>query len=176
MEDIILKTDRLILRYQEKSDIKYLVDLWMAQDITKYCGGPRDKAYLIDEFRGSAEDPRKLEYDLWPVELKSTRTLIGHAGFIPKQIKGKEYIELNYYIEKSKWRKGYGKEIANALLNYAFNEKKLDKVIAIIDPQNGASKALAKVIGMKYWINDERSEIVKSIYIAKKRNLTTAST
>jgi hypothetical protein len=34
--------------------------------------------------------------------------LVGQAGFIAKEIKGKEYLELNYYIDKRKWKKGYG--------------------------------------------------------------------
>ena len=106
MNDIILKTSRLILRYQEKSDIKFLVDLWMDEEMTKYTGGPRDKLSLIEEFRKIAEDPKREGYDLWPIELKNSHELIGHAGLIPKEIKGKEYIELNYYIDKKKWGKG----------------------------------------------------------------------
>jgi ribosomal-protein-alanine N-acetyltransferase len=167
MDDTILKTQRLVLRYQRKSDIKFLVYLWMDEEMTKYTGGPREKSVLIDEFRSIAENPTRLEYDLWSIELKSNHELIGQAGFIPKEIKGKAYIELNYYIDKLKWGKGYGKKIAKALLDYALNVKKLNNVIAIIDPDNESSKAVAKSIGMKYWINEERSDKVKSIYIAK---------
>ena len=168
MDDAIIKTSRLILRYQRKSDIKFLVYLWMDEEMTKYTGGPRDKLNLIEEFRKIAEDPKKEEYDLWPIELKNTHELIGYAGFIPKEIKGKEYIELNYYIDKTKWKKGYAKGISKALVDYAFNEKKLDKVIAIINPENEASKEAAKSIGMKYWMNEERSGKIKSIYIKRK--------
>jgi RimJ/RimL family protein N-acetyltransferase len=167
MDDMILKTERLILRYQRKSDINFLVELWMDEDMTKYTGGPRGKAFLIDEFRKTSVDPKKLEYDLWIIELKNTHEVIGQAGFIPKEMKGKEYIELNYYIEKSKWKKGYGKEIAKELINYAFIEKKLDRVISIIDLENEASKKLAKSIGMKYWMNEDRSGKIKSIYSIK---------
>ena len=168
MEDTIIKTERLILRYQRKSDIKFLVELWMDEEMTKYTGGPRDKTLLMEEFRKIAEDPQKLEYDLWTIELKSTHELIGQAGFIPKEIKGKEYIELNYYIEKSKWKKGYAKEIAKSLIKYAFEIKKLDKVISIIDLENESSKATAKSIGMKYWMNEDRSGKKKSVYIVRK--------
>jgi RimJ/RimL family protein N-acetyltransferase len=167
MEDTIIKTERLILRYQRKSDSKFLLYLWMDEEMTKYTGGPRDKAQLIEEFRKIAEDPRKIEYDLWPLETKGNHELVGQAGFIPKEIKGKEYLELNYYIDKSKWKNGYGKEIAKSLIKYGFEVKKLDKIISIIDPENEASKALAKSIGMKYWTNEDRSDEIKSIYIIK---------
>jgi ribosomal-protein-alanine N-acetyltransferase len=168
MDDAILKTERLILRYQRKSDIKFLVGLWMDEDITKYAGGPREKSRLIEEYRNVAEEPQKAEYDLWCIELKHTRELIGQAGLIPRTIKGKELIEFGCYIDKAKWGKGYAKEIAASLLEYAFREKKLDKVIATIDPENEPPKAVAKSIGMKYWMNDESSGKVKSIYIKRK--------
>ena len=92
MDDTILETQRLILRYQRKSDIKFLVYLWMDEEMTKYTGGPREKSVLIDEFRTIAEEPTKLEYDLWTIELKSNHELIGQAGFIPKQLKEKNIL------------------------------------------------------------------------------------
>ena len=168
MDDEIFKTPRLILRYQRKSDIKFLVHLWMDEEMTKYTGGPRNKMNLIEEFRKIAEDPKKEEFDLWSIEIRNTHEVIGQAGFIPKEIKGKEYIELNYYIDRIKWGKGYAKEISKALLDYAFNKKMLDKIIAIIDPENEASKVVARSIGMKYWMNEERSGNIKSVYMIRK--------
>ncbi|MDX9827421.1 MAG: GNAT family protein [Spirochaetia bacterium] len=170
MDDTIIKTQRLVLRYQRKSDIKFLVDFWMDEEHTKFTGGPRDKMFLIDEFREVAENPRGLEYDLWPLELKNSHELVGQAGFIPKTIKDNEYVELNYYIDKSKWGKGFAKEIAKALIEYGFTVKKLDKIIAIIDPENEASKAVAKASGMKYWINETRSGKIKSVYCIKNES------
>jgi len=168
MDDMILASERLVVRYQRKSDIKFLVDLWMDEEVTRYSGGPREKLALVEEFRRIAAEPRKEEYDLWPVELKASHELVGYAGFIPKVVKGKDYIELNYYICKAKWRKGYGKEAAKALLAYAFERKGLEQVIAIIEPANEASKALAKAIGMRYWINEEREGKTKSVYVARR--------
>ena len=167
MDDTIIATKRLVARYQRKSDIKFLVDLWMDEEMTKYVGGPREKQFLIDEFRRIAENPREDEFDLWPVELKHSRELVGHAGFIPKEIKGKEYLELNYYIARPAQGKGYATEIAKGLLEYAFGVKQLDRIIAIIHPENEASKAVAKAVGMKYWCNEERPSGVKSVYLIR---------
>jgi RimJ/RimL family protein N-acetyltransferase len=167
MDDTILRTERLLLRYQRKSDIEFLVYLWMDEEMTEYTGGPRDRTFLIDEFRKIAEDPEKLEYDLWPIELTETHELVGHAGFIPKEVNGKEYLELNYYIDKYQWNKGYGKEISWNLIRFAFEAKRVDKVISIIDPDNVASQALARSIGMEFWLKEERNGKIKIIYIIK---------
>lgn len=137
MDDTILKTSRLVLRYQRKSDIKFLEYLWMDEEMTKYTGGPRDKQNLIEEFRRIAEAPKKEEYDLWPVEIKNTHELIGYAGFIPKEIKGKKYIELNYYIDRTKWRKGYAKEVAKSIgMKYWTNEERSGSVKSIYIPES----------------------------------------
>jgi len=168
MDDMILTTKRLLLRYQRKSDVAFLVGLWTDEEMTKYTGGPRSKAYLIEEFRRIASEPIKEEYDLWPIELRNSHELVGYAGFIPKTIKGKEYIELNYYIEKKYWGNGYAKEIAKALIEYGFITKELEKIVAIIDPENEPSKEVAKKCGMKYWINEERDNKKKSIYLIKR--------
>ena len=64
MDDLILKTSHLILRYQRKSDIKFLVDLWMDEDNTKYVGGPREKQFLIDEFRSGKVGRITLEFPM----------------------------------------------------------------------------------------------------------------
>jgi len=144
MDDTILTTQRLVLRYQRESDIAFLVDLWIDEDMTKYTGGPREKSFLLREMQKTAAGPRMEEYDLWPVVLKESGEPIGHAGFIPKEIQGQELIELNYYIAKKNWGRGYAKEIAQGLIEYGFRVKKLRKIIAIIDPSNEASKKVAE--------------------------------
>ncbi len=171
MEDTILVTKRLLLRYQRKSDINFLVNLWMDEEMTKYTGGSRNKTDLIEEFKRIASEPRKEEYDVWPVELKKSHDLIGYAGFIPKEVNGKGYIELNYYIEKKHWGKGYATEIAKKLIEYGIEIKGLKQIVAIIDPENDASKEVAKKSGMKYWINEERSGKKKSIYIIRRKEI-----
>jgi RimJ/RimL family protein N-acetyltransferase len=39
-----LETERLILRVQQARDVPYLVDLWADPEVTRYLGGPRDRA------------------------------------------------------------------------------------------------------------------------------------
>jgi len=171
MDDVILKTERLLLRYQRKTDVSFLVDLWTDEDMTKYTGGPRNKNEMIEEFERIASEPQKEEYDLWPIELKKSHELIGYAGLTPKEIKGTDYIELNYFIAKNYWRNGYAKEIAMALIKYGFEGKGLIKLIAIINPENEPSKIVAEKVGMKYWINEVRSGKEKSIYIIENEEI-----
>ncbi len=164
IDDSILVTDRLNLRYQRDIDIPFLIYLWTDEEMTKHTGGPREIKMLENEFRAVSIDPQKLEWDLWVIEDKTTGKLIGQAGFIPKEIDGTDYIELNYYICKEQWRNGYALEIAKGLIDYVFVNKKADEIISIIDSGNIVSEKVAKAVGMEYWKTVNRFGIDKLIY------------
>lgn len=56
--------------------------------------------------------------------------------------------EIGYSILKEHWRKGYGKEAAARVLQYAFEDVNLHTVFAMISPQNEGSQKIVKGIGM----------------------------
>lgn len=166
MEQIarILETKRLVLRYLSEGDIDFAVKLWLDPDMTRYTGGPRERGFLETEFSKAVADPCAEEYDLWMVERKDTGERIGQAGFIPKEIDGEEYMELNYYIWKAHWGRGYATEMAEALRDYGFKAKGLATLIAVIDEENAASRRVAEKIGMRVWKKSTRNDVEKVIY------------
>ena len=149
-QKIILRTDRLCLRRIQASDISTLIDLWCDPDVTKYLGGPRDREKIKPLFEEDIENPFAHEYDLWPVEELATNEVVGYCGLLEKEVDGKDEIEINYIFKESAWGKGFAKEIGKGIIEYAFNVKKLDRLIALIKPENKASEFVAKKIGMKY--------------------------
>ena len=149
-QKIILQTDRLCLRRIQTSDISTLVDLWCDPDVTKHLGGPRDREKIKPLFEEDAENPFANEYDLWPVEEMQTSEVVGYCGLLEKEVDWKDEIEINYIFKPSAWGKGYAKEIGKAIIEYAFIEKKLERLIALIKPENEVSEYVAKKIGMKY--------------------------
>lgn len=164
MNTALLATERLILRYPEESDLEFLVGLWSDEEMTRHTGGPRRRDFLEEEFRRAILDPAAEEFDLWVMEEKATGMPVGHAGLLPKEVGGKAYIELNYFIEKTRWGSGFAGEIACALVEYAFRKKGLTELIAVIHPENAASAAVVKKAGMRFWTKEERSGVLKHIY------------
>jgi ribosomal-protein-alanine N-acetyltransferase len=138
------------LRRIQASDIPTLMDLWCDPDVTRYLGGPRDPEKIKPLFEEDLKDPFAYEYDLWPVEEKQTKEVIGYCGLLEKEVDGKNEIELNYIFSPSAWGKGYAMEIGKGLIEYAFTVKKLERLIALIKPENKASESVAKKIGMKF--------------------------
>ena len=168
MNEIIVTTSRLILRYPVKEDIEFMVQLWMDPDMTKYTGGHRERTFLENEFNNATLPEKREEYDLWVLEERESKRLIGSAGFIPKEIDGKIYVELNYYIEKKYWGMGYAKEISAGLIHYGFTIKDQNEIISIIAKNNSVSMKVAESVGMKKWKQEKRSGELKYIYKIKR--------
>jgi ribosomal-protein-alanine N-acetyltransferase len=146
---IILQTERLILRRLQPADIPALIDLWCDPDVTQHLGGPRDRAKLEPLFAEDAKNPFAEQYDLWPLLKKSSEQVIGHCGLLEKEVDGTDEIEVIYILKASEWGKGYATEIAKAIIDYAFVKRKLERLIALIEPENAASEHVAVKIGMK---------------------------
>jgi RimJ/RimL family protein N-acetyltransferase len=147
-----LETDRLVLRDIEEDDAEALADLWTDPDVTMFMGGPRDYDNMISVFEqdAAASDNELRIYDLWPLVEKSSGQVIGHCGLSDKDVEGELEIELVVVLARQAWGKGYATEISRALLDFAFETAGLERVIALIDPQNETSQHMALKVGMEF--------------------------
>lgn len=149
-EKIILETKRLLLRHPIEADIDPLVALWCDPEVTRHLGGPRDQLALRESLEQASQSPFPEEYDLWATVERKGGKVVGHCGLLDKEVEGKTEIELVYVIAHEYWGKGYATEIAEALKNYAFDELEVDRLIALIEPENKASEKVAIKVGMTY--------------------------
>jgi RimJ/RimL family protein N-acetyltransferase len=102
------------------------------------------------------------------VILRQTNELIGMCGIVPyigdfsvfhsfggtdKGGLAQAEVGLMWAINPEQWRKGYAHETALALLDYAFNELRLRRVIATTEHDNIASQAVMRKLGMQIETN-----------------------
>jgi [ribosomal protein S5]-alanine N-acetyltransferase len=165
---IILETDRLLVRRQQTGDIPFLADLWSDPEATRYLGGPRDRDWLQTVFEETAADPFAEQYDLWPVVEVETGQVVGHCGLLDKEVEGKTEIELTYVLSPAVWGKGYATEIGQAIKQYAFEKMRLERLIALIEPDNQQSEKVAVKLGMSF----EKEVIrpggaIRKVYVVK---------
>jgi ribosomal-protein-alanine N-acetyltransferase len=80
---------------------------------------------------------------------KEENKLIGWCGFGPLEFEPSE-IEIYYGLSRDYWGKGFATEAAKALLDYGFGLIGLDKIVAIVMPENIASKKVIEKMGMIY--------------------------
>ncbi|MCH7610550.1 MAG: GNAT family N-acetyltransferase [Chloroflexi bacterium] len=139
----------MILRFQQASDVEFLVDLWSNPEVTRYMGGSRDQDTLRSGFEETAKDPYAERFVLWPLIDKDSGKPVGHCGLLDKQVEGKTEIELVYVLAPTAWGRGYATEIGIALKRYAFGEMSIRRLIALTEPRNTASEKVAVKIGMR---------------------------
>src|SRR4029079_8793432 len=58
--------------------------------------------------------------------------------------------EIGWHLARRAWGKGYASEAALEVLRYGFDDLGLERIIAVIKPQNVRSGAVAKRIGMRW--------------------------
>lgn len=87
---------------------------------------------------------------------KETGKLLGMGGLTPWKWKDEDLIDITYRLRTSAQGKGFGMELARALVEYGFNVLKLSQITATITPDNIPSKKMAEKLGMKF---DQRIEL-----------------
>jgi RimJ/RimL family protein N-acetyltransferase len=102
------------------------------------------------------------------VILKATNDLIGVVGYttlfhpLTEILEGKSSREahlhpemgLFYAISRDHRRQGYAQEAAQALINFAFENFNLKRIVANTDFDNAASQAVMKKLGMTLYRNE----------------------
>lgn len=149
-KDVKIETERLLLRPLKKSDADPLARIWSDPNVTRYMGGSRDFNEVCETFEADANSSSQTDFDLWPVVEKASGQVVGHCGLIDKEVEGEGEFELVYVFDTSVWGKGYATEAASAVRDYAFEQLGLQRIIALIDPENIASERVASKVGMQF--------------------------
>lgn len=93
------------------------------------------------------QDPSLMGYGLWLLKHRADKVIFGSAGFKGKpDIAGQ--IEIGYGISATYRRKGYTFEAAQALVNWAFQQPTVRRVIAECLPDNAGSIRILEKLGM----------------------------
>lgn len=152
--DLVLETDRLILRPLELSD---------AQEMFAMDKNPEVHKYLWQKPAQTIEESIKvIDYVLsqyktnkigrFATILKDTKEFIGWTGikFVTEQPENGNinFYDYGYRLNEKFWGKGYATEASIAWLDYGFNQMKIEKMNAYTHAENQASNHILKKIGM----------------------------
>ena len=100
-------------------------------------------------------------FGLWAVCLKDTGKMIGDCGLTLQCIDGKMLPEIGYHIRRDCQRKGYAKEAAGAVRDWAFKNTDYPALYSYCKYTNIPSIKTAEAIGMHFdkEYPDEANEI-----------------
>lgn len=152
---ISIETERLILREIEHTDKNDLYEMDADPAVHLYI--ENRPATSIDEVIAAIEGIKNQYKEngiaRWAVVDKLTRECIGWAGlkFFKQALNNHSYFyELGYRFKKKHWGKGFATEASGAVLDYGFMNLNIDKVYAITDPENTASKKVLIKLGFYF--------------------------
>jgi len=150
---IYLETERLILREIVPEDAESFFAMDSDPEVVKYVGiKPLTDINQSIEMIGSIRNQYKENgIGRWAVVRKEDGRMIGWSGLkLIKEINNHQNIhDLGYRFTPEYWGKGYATETAIAVLNYGFNEMKLDKIFAYADVENEASNHVLRKLGFE---------------------------
>jgi RimJ/RimL family protein N-acetyltransferase len=147
--DLVIETDRLILRRWRSTDVTPNTEMLADPDSARFITS--DGKPVVDEFVGwrnaaiMAGHWALHGFGLFVVEEKLTGRYVGRVG--PWFPAGWPGFEVGWGIAKSFRGKGHAVEAATASIDWAFATFETDKIVHLIRPENFASQKVARRLG-----------------------------
>ena len=146
-----VETDRLILRPWTAADLDPLAAIFAAPAFWHF---PFRRGFTRDETEQFLE--RQFDhwathgFGSWAAELKDGRRLIGYIGlavptWLPQVMPA---VEVGWRLHPDHWGRGLATEGGRASIRYGFEELALERIIAIVMPENVASRRVISRLGM----------------------------
>ncbi len=144
----MLETERLILRPLVETDVDAIYTMRSDADVMHFIREPQNR----DESANWVE----LVSSRWATEQigfcamveKSSVKFAGWCGLW--QLRETGETEVGYAVAKDFWGKGFATEAAVEFLDYAFETLQREKIVAVAQPENAASRRVMEKLGMRY--------------------------
>lgn len=168
----IFETDRLIIRNLIQADSDDYFDMMgnpnVMSLIPRKVMSREESNKHLNNFIG--KDQTLTDTKVWGIETKNENEFIGLCAFLKND---ENEDEIGYRLREKHWKKGFGTEIAKGLINFGFEQMKMDKITADVDAKNlNSVKILEKfMVQTKEFFNesdnciDRRYEIIKNNWL-----------
>jgi RimJ/RimL family protein N-acetyltransferase len=143
----VIETPRLALRrwtYVDRDAFRAMVShpdsMRYQHDSMPFAPDEADAALLLTIER------YKKGFGDWAIVRRDDGCILGECGLTVE--KESAEIEIGYMLDPPHWGQGYALEAATAVMRYAFDRLKLDRLIALVRPENERSIRLLEKLGM----------------------------
>jgi len=148
-----IETARLSLRELREDDAEALARIFSHPSVVRFSGG---RSPSLEEVReGIRQHVSGYYYDrgygLLVAELRETGEVVGRIGFLATEIDESADAELHYHLAPDAWGSGLATEAARAVLDWGFEGGHLERIVAVIHPENHASRRVAEKCGLTFW-------------------------
>ncbi|ASA54559.1 GNAT family N-acetyltransferase [Vibrio gazogenes] len=167
----LFETDRLIARQLSFQDVPALAEILSDPEVMKYsvrgvCDEEATRKFIdwcIECYSSHGLGP-------WALSEKESGDLIGFCGVGPELVGEVEEINLGYRLARRYWHQGLATEAAKGVINYAFDLKRCESIVVIIEPEHTASVRVAEKAGFgDYTVQEFHNRLVR-LYRLKFKN------
>ena len=154
ISNVILETDRLILRAWEITDLDDFFEYASVEGVGEKAGWEHHKSKdkSLEILKMFIEEKK-----IFAIVLKENQKVIGSIGIeelseeLDKDLDNLLGRELGYVLNKDYWNKGIMKEAVSKVVDYCFNTLKLNFLMASYFNHNIASKKVLENLNFKFY-------------------------
>ena len=146
----MMETQRLLLREMKPDDFQALSLVLGDPETMWHYPYTFDGQHIRDWIERNMNRYRKDGFGLWAVCLKDTGEMIGDCGLTLQNINGEMLPEIGFHIRRDCQRKGYAKEAARAVRDWAFRNTEYLALYSYCKYTNAPSFRTAESIGMRF--------------------------
>lgn len=152
MADIVIETERLILRRIEEGDAELQYRLLNTPTIMHHLGGPKELHEIEAKHAKTMGWFANEGFGFMLVIEKGTGELVGTCGM--KRVDAENAhnqgdFEIGWIIRDDRWRMGYASEAMRAVMEWAFTSHQAPVLVALTADGNEASWRLMEKLGMQ---------------------------
>jgi RimJ/RimL family protein N-acetyltransferase len=148
-----IRTPRLLLRRWHDDDLVPMADINADPQVMRWVddGSVHDLERTAEEIEQWEEEWDEEGFGLFAVELLASGELAGFTGlsvpeFLPEVMPA---VAISWRFGPHFWGQGYASEAAHATLEFALQDRGLDRVISITRPGDDASENVIRKLGME---------------------------
>jgi RimJ/RimL family protein N-acetyltransferase len=145
-------------------DLEAMAGLLGDPEVMAYYPKPKSVEEAQAWIEWNKSNYEKHGFGLWIIETRSGQ-FVGDCGLTWQAVNGRAELEVGYHVRPQLQGRGYATEAAAACRDFARDVVKASHLVAIIHPDNEASRRVAEKIGLQFEEHDHGGPIaVRSVY------------
>lgn len=155
-------TARLRFRQMTMADLDAMSSMLGDPDVMIYYPSPKTRDEAADWIAWNQANYARHGYGLWIVETHDG-DFVGDCGLTWQQVNGRSELEVGYHVRRELQGRGYASEAALACLEFARDVVGVGLLVAIVHPDNAASRRVAERLGMRHLEDDLGGSVVRTV-------------
>lgn len=143
--------DGFTMRPIQADDLDALAAIWADPEVTRFLpkrGVPISREATEKALVSFLEHWKKRAYGIWAIVENTSSKMVGYCGL--RYLNELGEVEVLYGLAKAYWGRGIATQATKASISYGFNVANLDRVIALLLPDNQASKRVVEKANLHY--------------------------